>query len=140
MSRSEAGTGDPWIGPGLLSLLHQPPLIYSAMPSSAPTTDVPLLGILQALADENRLRILEVLREGEHCVCELQSSLALAQSLLSHHLRALREAGLVHDRREGRWVYYRLVPEALLEVEEAMGSLRAAAAAATATRAGGCAP
>ncbi|MDP2956420.1 MAG: metalloregulator ArsR/SmtB family transcription factor [Longimicrobiales bacterium] len=109
------------------------------MTTSAPTTDARLLGIFQALADENRLRILEVLRDGEHCVCELQSSLALAQSLLSHHLRALREAGLVRDRREGRWVHYALIPEALLEVEEALASWRADAAAAVTTRAGGCA-
>ncbi|HSW29338.1 MAG TPA: metalloregulator ArsR/SmtB family transcription factor [Longimicrobiales bacterium] len=110
------------------------------MPTSARTADARLLGIFQALADENRLRILEVLREGEHCVCELQSSLALAQSLLSHHLRALREAGLVRDRRDGRWVYYRLAPEALLRVEETMGSLRADAAASATKRSGGCAP
>ncbi|HSM60743.1 MAG TPA: metalloregulator ArsR/SmtB family transcription factor [Longimicrobiales bacterium] len=89
--------------------------------------DADLLCALQALADENRLRILEALHGGEHCVCELQSALALGQSLLSHHLRVLREAGLVRDRREGRWVHYALAPEGLRRVEDAVGGLRAAA-------------
>ena len=66
-----------------------------------------------ALADETRLQILELLRGGEHCVCELTEALDLGQSLLSFHLKTLKEAGLVTDRREGRWMYYALVPEAL---------------------------
>lgn len=76
--------------------------------STVPMVDVGLLRVLRAMADENRLRILEILRDGEHCVCELQSSVEIGQSLLSHHLRILREAGLVQDRREGRWVHYSL--------------------------------
>jgi ArsR family transcriptional regulator, arsenate/arsenite/antimonite-responsive transcriptional repressor len=59
-----------------------------------------------ALADETRLRILLLLRDGECCVCELTEALELGQSLLSFHLKALKDAGLVTDRREGRWVYY----------------------------------
>jgi len=83
--------------------------------------------LLQALADENRLRILEALRGGESCVCDLQARLGLGQSLLSHHLGVLREAGLVADRRDGRWVHYSLVPEGLGELESFIGSLRQAA-------------
>lgn len=71
------------------------------------------MGVFQALADENRLRIIEVLQQGERCVCDLQSSLGLGQSLLSHHLRVLREAGLVRSRRDGRWVHYALSDEVL---------------------------
>jgi ArsR family transcriptional regulator, arsenate/arsenite/antimonite-responsive transcriptional repressor len=67
----------------------------------------------QALSDETRLRILDLLRGGEHCVCELTEVLDLRQSLLSFHLKALKDAGLVTDRREGRWMYYALAPEAL---------------------------
>jgi len=83
-----------------------------------------LLRRLQALADEKRLRIVDRLRGGELCVCELTAALGAGQSLLSFHLKALKEAGLVTDRREGRWVHYSLVPEALAEVEEFLAELR----------------
>lgn len=103
--------------------------------------DAELLSAFQALADENRLRILGALREGEHCVCELQSALALGQSLLSHHLRVLREAGLVRDRREGRWIHYALAPEVLRRVEDAAAVLRIAAEIPARPRVGGgCKP
>jgi ArsR family transcriptional regulator, arsenate/arsenite/antimonite-responsive transcriptional repressor len=73
---------------------------------------------LKALADEKRLRIVALLAGGERCVCELQSELELAQPLLSFHLKKLREAGLVTDRRDGRWVHYSLDGEALGELRE----------------------
>ncbi len=57
-----------------------------------------------------------MLSHGERCVCELQNSLDAAQSRLSFHLRTLKDAGLVTDRREGRWVYYTLNRDALDEV------------------------
>ena len=66
-----------------------------------------------ALSDGTRLRILALLRGGERCVCELTEALDLGQSLLSFHLRTLKAAGLVSDRREGRWMYYALAPRAL---------------------------
>lgn len=78
----------------------------------------------KALADEKRLRILEILRGGEHCVCVLSEALGIRQSLLSFHLRTLREAGLVSDRRDGRWVHYSLVPEAFGEVEALLAVFR----------------
>jgi ArsR family transcriptional regulator len=74
--------------------------------------------LFHALSDETRLGILEKLRRGEHCVCDLQDDLDAAQSRLSFHLRVLKEAGLVTDRREGRWSYYSIVPEALVEVHD----------------------
>jgi ArsR family transcriptional regulator len=89
-----------------------------------------VLGVFQALADENRLRIVEVLQAGERCVCDLQSSLDLGQSLLSHHLRVLREAGLVRSRREGRWVHYALSDEVLMVAEEWISETRETASAA----------
>jgi ArsR family transcriptional regulator, arsenate/arsenite/antimonite-responsive transcriptional repressor len=82
------------------------------------------LAPLQALSDENRLRIIEVLRSGEHCVCDLQSSLDMGQSLLSHHLKALREAGLVLSRKEGRWVHYSLATDVLWELEAYFAAVR----------------
>ena len=67
----------------------------------------------RALGDETRLQLLELLSAGERNVGELMELTGLGQSLISHHLRALREAGLVHDRRDGRWVYYSIAEQAL---------------------------
>ncbi|MCP9902437.1 winged helix-turn-helix transcriptional regulator [Cyanobium sp. Cruz CV13-4-11] len=69
--------------------------------------------LLRALADPIRLQVIEALGGGERCVCDLTSELALAQSKLSFHLKVLKETGLLADRQSGRWVYYRLQPEAL---------------------------
>jgi ArsR family transcriptional regulator len=66
---------------------------------------------LAALADPVRLAIVGVLAEGEHCVCDINERVAVAENLLSYHLRVLREARLVSAAREGRWVYYRLDPD-----------------------------
>lgn len=88
-------------------------------------TDGDLARRFQALADEKRLRILDILRDGEHCVCDLTEALDIAQSLLSFHLKTLRDAGLVSDRRQGRWVHYSLVPEAVAELEDTLSGLRA---------------
>jgi ArsR family transcriptional regulator len=63
-----------------------------------------------ALGDEIRLRVMLMLADGERCVCELQREFDIAPSLLSYHLRVLRDAGLVESRRRGRWVDYRLAP------------------------------
>ncbi|HET8656338.1 MAG TPA: metalloregulator ArsR/SmtB family transcription factor [Longimicrobiaceae bacterium] len=72
----------------------------------------------QALSDETRLRIMEMLGRGERCVCELQEAVGAYQSRLSFHLRKLKDAGLVSDRKEGRWVYYSLNAEAMEEMRE----------------------
>jgi ArsR family transcriptional regulator len=63
----------------------------------------------KALADPNRLRIFDLLMQGDSCNCELNEKLGLPPNLLSHHLRVLRQAGLVRSRRDavdGRWIYY----------------------------------
>jgi ArsR family transcriptional regulator, arsenate/arsenite/antimonite-responsive transcriptional repressor len=69
--------------------------------------------LFHALSDETRLSILRRLRFGERCVCDMTDALDAAQSRLSFHLKVLKEAGLVTDRREGRWMYYTLNPERL---------------------------
>jgi ArsR family transcriptional regulator, arsenate/arsenite/antimonite-responsive transcriptional repressor len=79
--------------------------------------------LFHALSDETRLAVLDMLRDGERCVCELQDALDAAQSRLSFHLRVLREAGLVTDRKEGRWSYYALVPNALGEAHDVVRAL-----------------
>jgi ArsR family transcriptional regulator len=77
-----------------------------------------------ALSDETRLAILARLRDGERCVCELQDLLDAAQSRLSFHLKTLKDAGLVTDRREGRWTYYAIDREALDAVTDELEALR----------------
>lgn len=79
-----------------------------------------LARLFHALSDETRLTIVQRLRAGERCVCELTDLLDAAQSRLSFHLKVLRDVGLVHDRRDGRWVYYSLCPEAFALVEGAL--------------------
>lgn len=72
--------------------------------------------VFHALSDATRLQLVDLLRGGERCVCELTDALDARQSRLSFHLRVLKEAGLVLDRREGRWIYYRLNQERVEEV------------------------
>jgi ArsR family transcriptional regulator len=66
-----------------------------------------------ALSDETRLEIVALLSHGEKCVCDLQAVLGAAQSRLSFHLKTLKDAGLVTDRRDGRWIHYALNRETL---------------------------
>src|SRR5215216_4458685 len=84
-----------------------------AMPQSPDHDRALAAARFRALGDETRLRLLEQLGDGERNVAELMELMDLGQSLVSHHLRALREAGLVRDRRDGRWVYYSIAEPAL---------------------------
>ena len=93
--------------------------------TTTPTaTATRLAELCHALSDPTRLHILHLLRQGRRCVCDLTDTMDAAQSRLSFHLKTLRDAGLVRDRREGRWVYYEIRPEALEEVSEALGALK----------------
>jgi ArsR family transcriptional regulator len=65
-----------------------------------------------AMGDPIRLRILDLLTEKRRCVCEIQAKVDVAPSLLSYHLKILRDAGLVESQRRGRWVDYRLTSNA----------------------------
>jgi ArsR family transcriptional regulator len=85
--------------------------------------------LFHALSDPIRLRVVSLLRGGERCVCELTAELGLAQSRLSWHLKTLKDAGFLTDRREGRWVYYTLDPSTLAEAEKLLSSLHPTAAA-----------
>jgi ArsR family transcriptional regulator len=82
--------------------------------------------LFHALSDQTRLSILQRLRFGERCVCDLTDALDAAQSRLSFHLKVLKDAGLVTDRREGRWMYYTLNAEALAELGELVESMASA--------------
>jgi ArsR family transcriptional regulator len=70
--------------------------------------------IFKALADEIRLRILSLLATREMCVCEIMVALDLTQPTASHHLGILENVGLVKDRKEGKWVFYRLSDPSLM--------------------------
>ncbi|MEX0691319.1 MAG: metalloregulator ArsR/SmtB family transcription factor [Gemmatimonadales bacterium] len=80
----------------------------------------------KALGDATRLRILDIVAGGEKCVCDLVAQIDVPQPLLSHHLRILREAGLVTHRKQGRWSYYALDREGLeacrCVIEEALAT------------------
>jgi ArsR family transcriptional regulator len=95
-----------------------------------PTADsvTRLAQVFHALSDETRLCLVAMLGSGERCVCDLTAALETGQSRLSFHLKTLKDAGLVRDRREGRWVYYSLVPGALEGLDEAVGALTPGAA------------
>jgi ArsR family transcriptional regulator, arsenate/arsenite/antimonite-responsive transcriptional repressor len=80
--------------------------------------------LFHALSDETRLSIVQRLRSGERCVCDLTDLLDAAQSRLSFHLKVLKDAGIVADRKEGRWVHYSLNREAFEEVQELLGDMK----------------
>lgn len=80
--------------------------------------------VLKATGDPCRFRILKLLKEGELCVCEIMIALKKPQSSTSHHLSILREAGLVKERRDGKWSYYRLTDGAVVEIIKQAGVLK----------------
>lgn len=86
------------------------------------TTDA-LQTIFAALANEDRIRILETLRECECCVCELQVVLDAPQSTVATHLRKLKDAGLIRSRKKGKWSYYRIADTAALELLDLTASM-----------------
>ena len=95
-----------------------------------PLTEVPLsegdsvalAAVLGALADPVRLRLISILAaQGEVCSCHLQEPLGKSQPTISHHTRVLAEAGLIQGARRGKWTWWRIVPERLAEVREALG-------------------
>lgn len=84
-----------------------------------------VLDSLRAVAEPMRWRILELLATEELCVCHLVETLGAAQPLVSHHLKALRDAGLVTTERYRYWTYYRLRPDTLAALAEKLAGLAA---------------
>ena len=77
----------------------------------------------KALSDPTRVAIINCLSAAEEvCVCNLTETFELSQPTISHHLKILREAGLVESSRRGTWAYYRLVPESLAALRGALGA------------------
>jgi ArsR family transcriptional regulator len=84
-----------------------------------------LAGILKALADPVRLRLVSLIQaheDGEACVCDLTEPISLSQPTVSHHLKVLRDAGLVTREKRGVWAYYRIVPAALEGLSDLISS------------------
>ncbi len=67
-----------------------------------------LVTIFKALSDKTRLRIIKLLEQGELCVCDITAALDMVQPKVSFHLSALKEAGLIKDRKQGKWIHYSL--------------------------------
>ncbi len=105
--------------------MESPQTLAPADASCCPASDTKALGaaeaqrtavVFKALADPNRLRLLSIVKAGEAgeaCVCDLTEPLGLGQPTVSHHLKILVEAGLLHREKRGTWAYYSLVPGAL---------------------------
>ena len=69
---------------------------------------VKMADIFKALSDENRIRILQLLRQGERCACRLLEEMKISQPTLSHHMKILCDAGVVEGRKEGKWTHYKI--------------------------------
>jgi ArsR family transcriptional regulator len=91
------------------------PVVY---PEVARDRAARMAEIAKALGDPVRLQLVDVLRKhaGQVCVCELVPLFDISQPTLSHHLKKLRDAGLVESERRGLWAYYYVIPEALEEL------------------------
>jgi|SRR5690348_10530858 len=89
-------------------------------PLAAPQAES-LAARFKALADPTRVAIVNRLAQGECCVCDLNAAFDLSQPTISHHLKVLRDAGLVESTRRGTWAYYRLVPDAVRRLRQTLG-------------------
>jgi ArsR family transcriptional regulator len=75
------------------------------------------LAALRAISEPSRMRVMELLGQGECCVCDLGNALGLSPALASHHLKVLKASGLIRERRAGRWVHYSLDLEQMAHVK-----------------------
>ena len=79
--------------------------------------------IFKAFCDENRIRIIKMLRSGEKCACKLLEELNVTQPTLSHHMKILCDSGIVVGRKEGKWMHYRISPEGVQIAKEYLNGL-----------------
>jgi ArsR family transcriptional regulator len=87
-----------------------------------PIASETLAARFRALSDPTRVAIVNRLAAGEECcVCDLNAAFDLSQPTISHHLKVLRDAGLVESSRRGTWAFYRLVPDAMSELRNTLG-------------------
>ncbi len=79
--------------------------------------------VFKAFCDETRLRVLELLRDGEKCACVLIERIGIGQSALSYHMKILVESGIIHARQEKKWTYYSISAEGSARAAEMLGEL-----------------
>ena len=72
-----------------------------------------MAAMFKAFADENRIQILELLRDGERCACRLLEEMKITQPTLSHHMKILCDSGIVVGRKEGKWMHYSISADGL---------------------------
>jgi len=97
------------------------PLVGEPLTVAAATE---LAAVFKALSDPVRLRLLSLIAShggGEACVCEVSAGFELSQPTISHHLKVLRESGLLTSERRGSWVYYRIEPDVLARLSQVLG-------------------
>ena len=80
--------------------------------------------IFKAFCDENRIRILQILKGGEKCACRLLEALNITQPTLSHHMKTLLDSGIVNGRKEGKWMYYSISEEGLKKAQKYLDYLK----------------
>ena len=90
-------------------------------------TDKRIAQIFKALCDENRIRILKLLHNGEMCACKLLDALNISQPTLSHHMKILCDVGIVNGRKEGKWMHYSICSESAEELSAMLHQLLSAA-------------
>ena len=79
--------------------------------------------IFKAMGDENRIRILKMLQNGEKCACKLLEELNISQPTLSHHMKILCDVGIVIGRREGKWTHYSICCDEVKQIRALMKEL-----------------
>ncbi len=80
--------------------------------------------IFKAFCDENRIKILQLLLDGEKCACKLLEALNITQPTLSHHMKILLDSGVINARKEGKWMYYSISEEGLKKAQEYLEFLK----------------
>ena len=82
-----------------------------------------MAAMFKALADENRIQILELLRDGERCACRLLEEMKITQPTLSHHMKILCDSGVVVGRKEGKWMHYSISEDGMRDVRNYLDEL-----------------
>lgn len=80
--------------------------------------------IFKAFCDKNRIKILQLLTDGEKCACKLLEALNITQPTLSHHMKILLDSGIVNGRKEGKWMHYSISKEGLKKAQEYLDILK----------------
>lgn len=109
-----------------MSTMIELPIVSLAGAVERPDVSASAARLLKLLADPTRRRLFAALTSGETCNCELSEGLNIAQNLVSHHIRQLREAGFVRERRDtvdARWIYYSLNTDALADAWQSLDGL-----------------